>query len=179
MRDPFEILGISRRFAIDLKDAEKKHLELSKALHPDRYANAGSQERRMALGKAVEVNEAWRAVRDPVKRAEAILVLEGLGDEIGETREPKPTGAFLMEVLEAREALDEAKSSKDGSKVHEVVEQAKKQLADAERALGAAIDSNLGNKGDLRAAIPLLGALRYATRFSSEAIAAEDELAGF
>jgi molecular chaperone HscB len=177
--DPFATLGVPRRFAIDLKDAEKKHLELSKALHPDRYVNASAGERRLALSKAVEVNEAWRAVRDPIKRAEAILDLEGLGNEIGETREPKPSGAFLMEVLEAREALDDAKSSKDGARVHDVVEQAKKQHRDAQGALGKAIDESLGQPQILRAAIPLLGTLRYATRFLNEAIAAEDHLSGF
>ena len=179
MIDPFNTLGLERRFGIDLKDAERKHLELSKALHPDRYANATAAERRLALSKAVEVNEAWRAVRDPIKRAEAILNLEGLGSEIGETREPKPSGAFLMEVLEAREALDEAKASKDGARVHEVVEQAKKQHHEAQAALGTAIDPSLGDVPKLRAAIPLLGTLRYATRFLNEAVAAEDHLSGF
>ena len=179
MVDPFATLGVPRRFGIDLKDAEKKHLELSKALHPDRYAGASAAERRLALSKAVEVNEAWRTVRDPIKRAEAILNLEGLGNEIGETREPKPSGAFLMEVLEAREALDEAKASKDGARVHEVVVQAKKQLDEAQASLAKAIDASLGDVAKLRAAIPLLGTLRYATRFSNEAIAAEDHLSGF
>lgn len=189
MFDPFAILGISRRFEIDVKDAERKHLDLSKALHPDKFANASGNERRMALSKAVEVNEAWRALRDPIKRAESILALEGLGGEIGETREPKPPPAFLMEVLEAREALDEAKSSRDVSKVHAVVEQAKKQFEQARASLSRAIDSALEipgrNTGDaarveeLRKAIPLLGALRYATRMLNEAVAAQDELEGF
>jgi len=179
MFDPFATLGMPRRFEIDSKDAEKKHLELSKALHPDRYAKASAAERRMALSKAIEVNEAWRAMRDPIKRAEAILTLEGLGDAIGETREPKPSGAFLMEVLEAREALDEAKTSKDGARVHEVVEQAKKQHVEAATALASAIDGALGDHEKLRAAIPLLGTLRYATRFLNEAVAAEDHLSGF
>ena len=39
--------------------------------------NAGASERRAALSKAVEVNEAWRVVRDPIRRAEALLALAG------------------------------------------------------------------------------------------------------
>src|SRR4051794_36040216 len=98
--DPFATLGLERRFGLDLKQAEARHLELSRALHPDKHVTSTPTERREALSRAVEVNEAWRALRDPIKRAEAILKLAGFGDQIGETREPKPSGEFLMEVME-------------------------------------------------------------------------------
>ena len=135
----------------------------------------------MALSRAIEVNEAWRTVRDPIKRAEAILALEGLEGEIGETREPKPTGEFLMEVLESRERLDEAKGAKDAGRVAAIVAEAKAQLGAVERALGETIDTAIAARdlNALRAAIPLLGRLRYAARFASEAIAADDRLSGF
>jgi molecular chaperone HscB len=172
--DPFATLGLPRRFRIDLVQAEARHLELSRALHPDKHVTSTPTERREALSRAVEVNEAWRALRDPIKRAEAVLRLAGFGDQIGETREPKPSGAFLMEVMEAREALDDAKSSKDPSALAKIVDQAKEQFAEAEASLGAAIDGS-----DPKSAIPLLGKLRYAARFLEEAVRAEDELAGF
>ncbi|MGZ3420913.1 MAG: Fe-S protein assembly co-chaperone HscB [Polyangiales bacterium] len=174
MNDPFATLGLERRFGIDLKQAEARHLELSRTLHPDKHIGSTPAERREALSRAVEVNEAWRALRDPIKRAEAILKLAGFESEIGETREPKPSGAFLMEVMEAREALDEAKSSKDPAAIAKIVDQAKKGFADAEASLGRAVDGS-----DPRSAIPLLGKLRYAARFLEEAVRAEDELAGF
>ena len=168
--DPFAILGLPRRFALDMKQAEARHLDLSKTLHPDRYVGAAPNERRMALSRAVEVNEAWRAVRDPIKRAEAILTLAG--KQVGETREPKAEPAFLMEVMEAREELDEAKG--DGARVEKVVLRARAQFAEAESALGSAIDRRSFDE-----AIPLLGRLRYAARFLDEARLAEDHLAGF
>lgn len=180
--DPFTTLGLPRRFALDLKSAEARHLELSRALHPDKHVTATPTERRAALSRAVEVNEAWRAIRDPIKRAEALLKLSGLDGEIGETREPKPSGAFLMEVLEARERLEDAKASRDAAAVAAVADEAEAQAADAERALAAAIDPVLENGGGndaLRAAVPLLGRLRYAARFLEEARRAEDELSGF
>ena len=168
--DPFAVLGLPRRFAIDLKQVEARHLELSKTLHPDRYVGAPPNQRRIALSRAVEVNEAWRALRDPIKRAEAILTLAG--KQVGETREPKPEPAFLMEVMEAREELDEAKGHQE--RIEGVVKKARAQFTDAERALASAIDS-----GDLDGAIPLLGRLRYAARFLEEARLAEDHLEGF
>ena len=56
--DPFATLGIDRRFDVDLPALEKRHRELSRALHPDRFADAGASERKATLAKAVEVNEA-------------------------------------------------------------------------------------------------------------------------
>ncbi len=75
--DPFATLGLPRSYDVDLPAVEKTHRELSRALHPDRFVNAGASERREALSKAVEVNEAWRVVRDPIRRAEALLQLAG------------------------------------------------------------------------------------------------------
>src|SRR5947209_15255694 len=121
MLDPFEILGLARRFDVDLRAVEKAHRELSRALHPDKYASAGASERRDALNKAADVNEAWRIVRDPVRRAEALFRLAGV--EVGETKEPKPDPELLMEVLEKREALSDAKAARDVTKVHALEEE--------------------------------------------------------
>ena len=106
--DPFALLGLPRRYDVDLRVAEKTHRELSRALHPDRYASAGATERREALNKAADVNEAWRIIRDPVRRAEVLFALAGV--EVGETKEPKPDPELLMEVLEKREALADAQA---------------------------------------------------------------------
>lgn len=170
--DPFAVLGLPPTFRLDVAEAEKRHLELSRTLHPDRHVQATPAERRAALSRAIEVNEAWRAVRDPIKRAEAILRAKGFGDRIGETREPKPSGDFLMEVLEARERLDEAKAARDAAAIEAVVGEAKEQLARAIDALASALDA------DPVSAIPLLGRLRYAARFHEEAARASDELRG-
>jgi hypothetical protein len=55
---------------------------------PGPVRRAGASERRAALSKAVEVNEAWRIVRDPIRRAEALLELAG--PPSARTGEPKP-----------------------------------------------------------------------------------------
>ena len=74
--DPFATLGIARAATTSTsRRVEKTHRELSRALHPDGTSSAGASERRAALSKAVEVNEAWRIVRDPIRRAEALLAL--------------------------------------------------------------------------------------------------------
>ena len=126
--DPFATLGIARAFDVDLGAVERAHRELSRALHPDRFVGCGSSERRSALAKAVEVNEAWRVVRDPIRRAEALLKLAGV--RVGEGDAPKPGPEFLMEMLEQREALSDAKEARDLAAV---------------RALGAAVEARAGD----------------------------------
>ena len=167
--DPFATLGIAPRFSLDLRAVETRHRELSRALHPDKHLAATGAERREALSRAIEVNEAFRVVRDPVRRAEALLTLAGVA--VGETREPKPDPSFLMEVLEDREALEEAKKAGDRASVAQVKGRADALFAAAERALSASLDA-----GDHAAALPLLGKLRYAARFVDEARRADEAL---
>ena len=169
MFDPFEILGLPRRFDVDLRAAEKNHRELSRVLHPDKYAGGTVSERRDALTKAADVNEAWRIVRDPVRRAEALFRLAGV--EVGETKEPKPDAELLMEVLEKREALADAKAARDLDKVQALeseIEAREKKIEDA-LAGATAFDGALVAK---------LGEMRFYRRFLDEASAVREELEG-
>lgn len=168
--DPFAVLGLPRAFAVDLAAIEKTHRELSRALHPDRYTGAAPTERRAALSKAVEVNEAWRVVRDPVRRAEALLSLAGV--PVGEDKEPPASPDLLMEVMEQREALAEARAAKDHAKIEALARAMEDDVKEAERALGAAIDA--GDRA--RAALEALGRLRFYRRFLEEAHGALEAL---
>lgn len=172
MNDPFEMLGVERRFDLDLATLEKTHRELSRALHPDRYAQAGASERRAVLEKAASVNEAWRIVRDPVRRAEALFELVGI--PIGDDNEPKASPTFLMEVLEEREALADARAAKDLAKVRSVGA----AMTARAREVEAKLASGFAAKPDRAAAeklVPLLGELRFYKRFLDEVSTIEEE----
>jgi len=171
--DPFAILGVPARFDIDLAAVEKTHRELSRALHPDKYVSAGPSERRDALSKAIEVNEAWRVLRDPIARAQALLALRGVTVAEGaEGRAPAADPEFLMEMLEQREALDTAKQAKDLPAVHAMARaiEARFQVATAELTRGFA-------QGQAATLVAKVGELRYYKRFLDEVSAIEDELA--
>ncbi|MDP9001024.1 MAG: Fe-S protein assembly co-chaperone HscB, partial [Myxococcota bacterium] len=116
--DPFATLGIARAFDVDLGAVARAHRELSRALHPDKFVGVGQMQRLAALSKAVEANEAWRIVRDPLRRAEALFKLAGI--EVQEGKEPKAQPGFLMEMLEQREALSDAKRERNLSAVREM-----------------------------------------------------------
>jgi molecular chaperone HscB len=166
--DPFETLGLPRRYDIDLVAAAKAHRELSRALHPDRYAQAGASERRDALSRAATVNEAWRIVRDPITRAEALFAL--LGVPVGEDKEPKVDQEFLMEMLEQREALAEAREHKDGSRVGAIVVSILERQRAAETALASGLSSDAP-----QGFVGKLGELRFYRRFLDQAAAIEED----
>lgn len=170
--NPFATLGLEPRFDLDRAELEERHRALSKALHPDKHAGASATERRLALSRAIEVNEAFRALKDPIKRAEQLFVIAGV--EVGETREPKASPALLMEMMEAREELAEAARAKDVARIRALGDQMVARQRDAERRLAEAF----GRGGEaLRSALPALGELRYARRFLDEASAFEEALA--
>ena len=169
--DPFAILGIERSYDVDLGAVEKRHRELSRALHPDRYAGAGAAERRLTLAKAIEVNEAWRVVRDPIARAEALFRLAGI--PVGERSEPPPSPALLMEAMERRESLAEAKARRDLGAIDRLAGQVDGRRAEVEGELRAGFAAG----GDLHPLVPLLGELRFHRRFLDEVSAIEDAMA--
>jgi molecular chaperone HscB len=169
--DPFETLGVEPGFGLDLAVLEQRHRDLSRALHPDRHAASGAAERRMALGRAIEVNEAFRILKDPVRRAEALLALRGV--PTGEGREPPASPALLMEVMERREALAEARQSKSEAALERLVAEVRAQADRAQAALGREFALPQPNWAEI---LKRIGELRYYRRFLDEAASVADDL---
>ena len=169
--NPFATLGLPPKYDLDLVAAEKTHRELSRALHPDRFVNAGASERRATLNKAVEVNEAWRVVRDPIRRAEALLALAGTATGEDDAGAAPTDPEFLMEMLEQREALAEAKQARDLARV--------KAMAEVIEARSRSVEGTLGTgfaRGEAASLVGKLSELRFYRRFLDEVSAIEDEL---
>ena len=178
MSDPFEMLGVEPRFDLDLDAIERRHRDLSRALHPDRYSGAPAAERRLALSRAIDVNEAFRVLKDPARRAEALLRRAGVA--VGETGEPKPPPALLLEMMELREELAAVAHAKDLAAIGKLGEGMRARREDVERRLGVAlagVDPGASDLQKVASALLLLGELRYIRRFLDEVSAIEDELA--
>jgi len=168
---PFEVLGVPVLFALDESELEKRHRDLSKALHPDRYAGRPSSERREALSRAISINEAFRKLRDPISRAEALLVQ--LGREVTETNQPAPPPALLMQVMEQREALLLARRAGDRAVVESIAAHASGRAEEAGERMADAFSED---PIPVEQVLQLLGELRYLRRLKQEAGAALDEL---
>ena len=157
---------------MDLPALEKRHRELSRALHPDKFADAGASERKATLAKAVEVNEAWRIVRDPIKRAEALFALAGVA--VGRaSHAPKPPAASDGR-LELREALAEAKEKRDLAAIERLAGKVDASRRAAEEKLRAGFAENERKRAKIEALVPVLGELRFHQRFLDEVSAIED-----
>lgn len=187
MSDPFDLMGLPASFDLDAGLLAQRHRELSRALHPDRYVGRGASERRQALGKAIEVNEAYRILKDPVRRAE--LLLRRLGVEVGEQAERQVDPDFLMQIMELRESLSELRQARDAAGVERLCERvnaresAARQRLEAgfREALGAGalamdtVDAEVSNEL-AQGLLPIVAELRYYARFFAEAHAILDEL---
>jgi molecular chaperone HscB len=113
----FERLGLPRRFLLTPAEIESQYLARSRELHPDRHQLGSTAEQRLSLELSAGLNEAYATLRDPFRRAEYLLGLEG-GPSAAEFKEMSP--AFLEEMLELRmeiEELREAGSSSSSGRV--------------------------------------------------------------
>jgi len=181
--DPFELLGIPARFDLDLAELATRQRELSRALHPDRYAGRGASERRQALGKAIEVNEAARVLKDPVKRAELLLARHGV--PVGEGAERAVDADFLMEIMELRERLGELRRARDVAGVEALSQSVELRRRAVSERLDHGFRELLASGGDAESAtrshqlgqqlLPLVAELRYYARFFAEAHAILDD----
>jgi len=153
--DYFSLFGLPRKLWIEMPTLEKKFLELSWELHPDKFVNASPADQERSLKGSSELNDAYRVLRDPVARVEYLLELEGMRKE-GEHKQQAPP-ELLEEVFELNESLDELREAKAsggdlGSLKHRL-ESAEKnfqqklsevdaQLQETAQQWDAAIDSN-------------------------------------
>jgi molecular chaperone HscB len=108
--DHFLLFGLPRKLWIEMSALEKKFLQLSWKLHPDKFVNASPAEQDLSLKRSSELNDAYRVLRDPVARVEYLLELEGMRKE-GEHKQQAPP-ELLEEVFELNESLDELREAK-------------------------------------------------------------------
>lgn len=110
MKNHFELFGFTPAYALDLARLDGAYRDIQARIHPDRFAHAGDAARRASMQMATQVNEAYRTLKSPVRRAVYLLELNGI-DVAFETDTAMPK-EFLMEQLEMRERLEAAKDSR-------------------------------------------------------------------
>ena len=111
MKNHFELFGLTPAYALDLAYLDRAYRDIQAEVHPDRFANAGDAERRASMQMTTQVNEAYRTLKSPVRRAKYLLELNGV--DVGfETNTAMPR-EFLIEQMELREKLEEAKNASD------------------------------------------------------------------
>jgi molecular chaperone HscB len=109
--DFFQIFGLPRKLWVEMSALEAKFHELSWKLHPDNFVRASENERELSLERSSQLNDAYRALRDPVTRVEYLLKIEGQRKE-GATKQQAPP-ELLEEVFELNESLDELRNARE------------------------------------------------------------------
>ena len=122
--DYFTFFGLPRKLNIDIAALDQDFYELSRKLHPDLNARAGSLEQQWSLQQSSMLNDAHRTLKDPIKRTQYLLKLEGV--ELEEqsksaTERARATGQvknqivppdLLEEVFELNMKLEELRANK-------------------------------------------------------------------
>jgi molecular chaperone HscB len=123
-RDYFSFFGLPRKMDIDVSALDKDFYALSRKLHPDLFAKAGSQEQEWSLQQSSRLNDAYRTLKDPVKRTQYLLQLEGVELEeqsktateqarsSGQTKKQIVPPDLLEEVFELNMQLEELRGLK-------------------------------------------------------------------
>jgi molecular chaperone HscB len=100
--DYFTFFGLPRKLNIDLVGLEQEFYQLSRKLHPDLYSGADVREQEWSLEQSSQLNDAYRTLKDPIKRTEYLLRLEGV--ELEEqsksaTEQARATGQIKKQVV--------------------------------------------------------------------------------
>ena len=167
MQSHFELFGLAPAFGLETEALERSYREIQSQVHPDRFAHAGDAERRASLQWTTRVNEAYRTLKDPVQRAKHVLELHGV-DVAFETNTAMPP-EFLMQQMELREALEEAK---DAARLDALRNQLRTSRSSLENEIAQAIDRNK----DYAGAAGLVRKLQFLDKLDSEIDAAYETI---
>ena len=157
MIDHFERLGLPRRFSVDPAAVEREYLARSRQVHPDFHHLGSGADQRASLEQSAALNEAYLTVKDPYRRAEYLLALHG-GPSARE--EKNLDQAFLAEMLDLRERIEEAKASADSAALAALEAELTAMRADRMREIAEQFDRYDGLSLDHAERPPLLLEIR-------------------
>ncbi|MES2297689.1 MAG: Fe-S protein assembly co-chaperone HscB [Pseudomonadota bacterium] len=169
MQNHFELFQLPVGFAVDADALDAAYREVQGRVHPDRFVNATDAEKRVAMQWATRANEAYQTLKNPQKRAQYLCELHGVNLRV-ESNTAMPMG-FLMQQMEWREALGEARAGKDAQALDELELQVRLELKARLLQIGQELDA-----GDYEQAGQGVRALMFLEKFNEEVGQAFDAL---
>ena len=137
-RNHFELLGVPARFRVDQDAVERAYRALQAEVHPDRHAGSDDADQRLALQASARVNEAYRALKSPVLRAQHLLALNGI--DAADERDTALDVEFLERQLERREAVADAAAEGDVDVLDRMLREVRVEMRTREAELEALLD---------------------------------------
>lgn len=168
----FELFSLPVQYVLDRAVLDAHYRDLQRSVHPDRFASAGEQERRIAMQHATHINEGYQTLKNPLQRARYLLELRGRTIDDQQTMQADP--AFLMQQMELREQLGEIRGQEDPltsldglareiATLYKVLESELAQVFDAD-------------DGNIESAVALVQKMQFFTRLQNEVQELEADL---
>lgn len=107
----FDLFGLTPSFQLDMVALEGKYRDIQSQVHPDRFAHADEAQKRLSMQWATFANEAYQTLKQPISRARYLLQMQGVDTE-EESNTAMPAD-FLMQQMEWREGIMEARAGDD------------------------------------------------------------------
>jgi molecular chaperone HscB len=161
VQNHFELFNLPQRFAVDTAALDAAYRDVQSRVHPDKFVNATDAEKRVAMQWATRANEAYQTLKNPQKRAQYLVELHG-EDLQTESNTAMPM-AFLMQQMEWREELAEARAGKDA----DLLDKLDAQLRAARKEQLQAIEAQLDG-ADWHGAAQGVRALMFLEKFGEE-----------
>ena len=165
----FTIFDLPATFSLDANVMSARYRDLQAAVHPDRFVNATDADKRIAMSRTVDLNEAYTTLKDPVRRAMHLLSLVGV-DGLDAKNTSMPAD-FLMQQIDWREALADARLKEDDDRLEEM----SAELASTLASLGDTFDAAYSGE-HFAVATTLARKMRFMQKLSEEVDAALAEL---
>jgi molecular chaperone HscB len=163
----FEIFGLEPRQQLDRAALDARWKDLQREAHPDRFAAADAQAQRQAMQWSVRINEAYQRLKDPLQRAAYLCELNGTA--VGAENNTAMPPAFLMQQMEWREELEDARG-----------EAALERMADAvvaaRQAMIQGLEQTADEQHDYNALAGQVRALMFVERFARDVESRLDQL---
>jgi molecular chaperone HscB len=161
MQNHFDLFQLPARFTLDVKALDAAYRDVQGQVHPDRFVNATDAEKRVAMQWATRANEAYQTLKNPQKRARYLCEMHGV-DLQTESNTAMPMD-FLMQQMEWREALGEARADRDVAALESLDEQVKADRKSRLELVGRELDA-----GEFQQAAQGVRALMFLDKFGEE-----------
>ena len=163
----FELFDLAPCFAQDSGAIEARWKELQREVHPDKFSTEGAAAQRVAMQWSVRINEAYRRLKDPLKRAAYLCELRG--EPVNAENNTAMARDFLMQQMQWREELEDATSIDE-------LDRLAAQVASARLELLQQCARLLDEKQDYKAAVQQVRALMFIERFASDVQSRLDQM---
>ena len=171
----FELFSLPQRYVLERAQLDARYRDMQRSVHPDRYASASDQERRISMQQTTKINEAYEVLKDPLKRGRYLLELRGHAIQDQQSSHQDP--AFLMQQMELRETLAEIREQDDPLQaLDRLAQEIRSQYGALESALAQALDDD----AEFEQAVTLVLRMQFFKRLQEEVqeleVDLEDEL---